>query len=150
MPASTLAPIDPDPIILHRTADNRTLTRILYECPGEIIPAGDPRTLYQGGIITNLAISTHLLLVGFPGAGCARHIHRHVERLLAYANVSGSGHGCPEMPLLAANLASHWKCNHMHRYESGPIDGGFTVDRVRPQFDRVRTVNGIPEPEARI
>jgi len=110
--------------------------------------------LYVAGIVSSLAISAHLLLVGFPDAWCARYIRMYVARSLAYANVSGFGLHCGEMARLAIVLDPYWKWNQMHRYDRPvPDDGGFTVDRVRPLLsallDHVRVVTGVPDREAR-
>src|SRR3546814_10744864 len=45
--------------------------------------------LYQTGIVAQLALTSHLLDVGFDDRWCARHIGLHIGKALAYSNASG-------------------------------------------------------------
>lgn len=107
--------------------------------------------LYQSGIVVQLAISSHLLDVGFADEWNARHIRLDVAKALAYANATGLGHHCPDMARLAAILSPYWKWGHAHRLDDPrPDSGGFTATQVRPLLrgllDRVHEVTGHPRP----
>jgi len=95
--------------------------------------SGDwPDFLYSTGIVAQLALSSHLLDVGFPDTWCARYVSLHIDRSLAYANASGFGYECAETARLAAVLSPYWKWNHRHLVDRPhPKDGGFTSDQVR-------------------
>ncbi|XHS02433.1 hypothetical protein ACFB49_40510 [Sphingomonas sp. DBB INV C78] len=103
--------------------------------------------LYSSGIVAQLALSSHLLDVGFPDAWCARNIGLHVDRSLAYANASGLGYECAETARLMQVLSPYWKWNRRHLIDSPHLnDGGFTPDEVqrllRSLMDHVRHVTG--------
>ena len=129
---------DAQPVQLQRTREGRNLSRERYRRAEEFMPSlapeapGDwPDFLYSTGIVAQLALSSHLLDVGFPDAWCARHIGLHVDRSLAYANASGLGYECVETARLANVLAPYWKWNHRHLVDRlRPVDGGFTPNEV--------------------
>jgi hypothetical protein len=128
-----------EPVRLVRTQEGRTLSLARYvraeEFMGSLAPdaPGDwPDFLYSSGIVVQLALSSHLLDVGFPDSWCARYISLNVDRSLAYANVTAFGYDCAETARLVQVLAPYWKWNRMHLTEGKyPDDGGFTPDRVR-------------------
>lgn len=130
---------DAEPVRLLRTREARSLSRERYrraegfmlslapEAPGDW-----PDFLYRAGIVAQLALSSHLLDVGFPDAWCARHIGLHVTRSLAYANATGLGYSCTETARLAQVLTPYWKWNRRSLADNRhPNDGGFTSDEVR-------------------
>ncbi len=95
-------------------------------------PRDWPDFLYGSGIVAQLALSSHLLDVGFPDTWCARYIGLYVAKSLAYANASGLGLECTETARLAHVLTPYSKWNCLSRAESPwPNDGGFTYDRTR-------------------
>ncbi|AMK20426.1 hypothetical protein K663_20348 (plasmid) [Sphingobium sp. MI1205] len=107
--------------------------------------------LYQAGIVGQLAISSHLLDIGFADEWNARNIRLDVGKALAYANATGLGHHCPDMARLAAILSPYWKWGRAHRLDNRqPDSGGFTATQVRPLLrdllDRVQDVTGHPRP----
>ena len=100
---------DAQPVQLQRTREGRNLSRERYRRAEEFMPSlapeapGDwPDFLYSTGIVAQLALSSHLLDVGFPDTWCARYVGLHIDRSLAYANASGFGYECAETARLAA------------------------------------------------
>jgi hypothetical protein len=141
---------------LVRTKAGRALSKVRYHRAEEFFPDRGPRSdsdrhhfLYFAGITAQLALSSHLLDVGFADRWCARHIGLRVAKSLAYANATGFGHDWREMKRLAAVLTPYCKWN-MPRYlgESEPDDGGFDPAQVRSLLrallDHVRHVTGHP------
>ena len=103
--------------------------------------------LYFAGITAQLALSAHLLDVGFPDEWCARHIGLRVANSLAYANATGFGHDCPRMLRLARVLNPYWKWNPSRlRDRRKPGTWGFEPDEVRgllgAMLKQVRHVTG--------
>ena len=145
---------DIQPVQLQRTREGRDLSRERYRRANEFMlslapgaPSDWPDFLYSSGIVAQLALSSHLLDVGFPDAWCARHIGLHIDRSLAYANASGFGHECDETARLAKVLSPYWKWNHRHLVDCPrPKDGGFTPNEVRALLralnDHVSQVTG--------
>jgi hypothetical protein len=108
--------------------------------------------LYKAGITAQLALSSHLLDVGFPDNWNARHIGLRVAKSLAYANATGFGHDCADMVRLAAVLTPYWQWNRVRLFgEPDPDDAGFTVAQIAPLLrallDRVHEVTGHPRPK---
>jgi hypothetical protein len=128
-----------EPFQLLRTREGRDLSRVRYRRAQEFQRSLEPGApgdwtdfLYFTGIVVQLALSSHLLDVGFPDAWCARHIGLHVDRSLAYANASGFGRECDETERLTQVLSPYWKWNRRHLIDgTQPDDGGFTPDNVR-------------------
>lgn len=147
-----------EPAALVRTKERRSLSRFRYhnaESFFESLNLGfyDRRDemLYQSGIVAQLALSAHLLDVGFSDAWNARHIRLDVGKGLAYANATGFAYHCPDMARLAAVLSPYWKWGHAHQFDQPrPDDGAFTIGEVRPILraflDRVHDVTGHPRP----
>jgi hypothetical protein len=130
---------DAQPVQLQRTREGRNLSRERYRrakefmhavVPGE--PSDWPDFLYFTGIVTQLALSSHLLDMGFPDDWGARHVGLHVDRALAYANASGLGYECAETSRLMHVLSPYWKWNRRHLTDGRrPDDGDFRRDEVR-------------------
>lgn len=151
-----------EPVRLLRTLEGRSLSRERYRRAEEFMlrvapgaPTDWPDFLYQTGIVAQLALSSHLLDVGFPDGWCARHIGLHVARSLAFANASGLGYECDETDRLAQVLTPYWKWNRRALVDNPrPNDGGFTSDQLqsllRALLDHVRHVTGHPLPKRRI
>ena len=147
------------PAALVRTKAGRSLSRFRYHNAesfywglehGLYDNDGD-EMLYRSGIVAQLALSSHLLDVGFVDEWNARHIRLDVAKSLAYANATGFGHDCPDMARLAATLSPYWKWGHAHRIDAPPPENGrFTVDEVRlllrALLDRVHDVTGHRRP----
>ena len=147
------------PVQLLRTREGRSLSRARYHRAEEfMLPLGPgapgdwPDFLYGAGIVAQLALSSHLLDVGFSDAWCARYIGLHVARSLAYANASGLGLECAETARLAQVLTpySKWNCRS---WADSPNqnDDGFTYDETRALATRIDEPCGVrhrPQPFA--
>ncbi|MCP3733242.1 hypothetical protein M9978_22820 [Sphingomonas sp. MG17] len=128
-----------EPVQLQRTREGRDLSRARYRRAEEFMlslapeaPGDGPDFLYNAGIVAQLALSSHLLDVGFPDTWCARYIGLHVARSLAYANATGFGHDCAETKRLADVLTPYWKWNRRSLADAPrPNDGGFSPDNIR-------------------
>ena len=147
-----------EPALPCRSGEGRSLSRFRYhraESFFESLEAGllaqKGEALYYSGIVAQLALSSHLLDIGFDDEWCARHIGLRVAKSLAYANATGLGHECLETARLAAVLTPYWKWSSpLGGGETELDDGGFTADRIRPLLrallDRVHRVTGHPRP----
>lgn len=125
-----------DPIQLLRSREARSLSRERYRRAGEFMlspTSGDwPNFLYLSGITAQLALSSHLLDVGFADAWCARNIGLRVASSLAFANATGLGYDCTEIARLADVLTPYCKWNARSLPDNPtPDDGGFNCDEVR-------------------
>jgi hypothetical protein len=101
-------------IPLRRTREGRRLSRIRYHrsesffAPVEQgLPLRQNDQLYQVGITLQLALSSHLLDVGYDDAWCARNIGLYVNKSLGHANATGLGHECPELRRLAEIISPY-------------------------------------------
>ena len=97
-----------------RTREGRLLSRSRYRnaesfflAIGELrFPdAGD--LLYRTGIVAQMALSSHLLDVGFDDRWCARNIGLHIGKALAYANATGLNYQSPAFERLAPVLSPY-------------------------------------------
>ncbi len=147
------------PAALVRTKAGRGLSRFRYHNAESfyqglehgLYDSDGGEMLYQSGIVAQLALSSHLLDVGFADEWNARHIRLDVAKSLAHANATGFGHDCPDMARLAAILSPYWKWGHAHRIDAPCLgNGGFTAGEVRPLLrallDRVHDVTGHRRP----
>lgn len=112
------------------------------------------RLLYQTGIVMQLALSSHLLDVGFGDRWCARHIGLQVAKSLAYANATGLGLRGAEIEQLAELLTPYSKWNGWaSRDGSEPNDVPFSHRDIcrltRGLLDHVRSVTGHSLPSSR-
>lgn len=146
------------PAELARTKERRSLSRFRYHNAESFFESLErdfyhrrDEILYQSGIVAQLALSSHLLDVGFSDDWNARHIRLDVDKGLAYANATGFAHNCPDMGRLAAVLSPYWKWGHAHQFDQlRPDHGAFTIEEIRPilraLLDRVHDVTGHPRP----
>ncbi|MCG2841985.1 hypothetical protein L6Q21_13435 [Sandaracinobacter sp. RS1-74] len=154
--ASLYADYGDDPTAITRTKEGRALSRRRYHVAEGFFPAERERTgwhgyLYRAGITAQLALSSHLLDMGFADDWCARHIGLRVAKSLSYANATGLGHDCPDMARLAAILTPYCRWNQVRLFgEPEPDDGGLTLSQIhallRALLDRVHDVTGHPRP----
>ncbi len=130
---------DARPVRLLRTREGRALSLDRYQRAGEFMGSlASPMTddtaylFYSAGIVAQLAMSSHLLDVGFPDTWCAKSIGLHVDRSLAYANATGFGYEDAETERLMDVLSPYWKWNDLSRAHGiKPDTGGFAVGEVR-------------------
>ena len=154
--ASLHADYGDEPAAIIRTREGRALSRRRYHVAEGFFPAEHERAdwrgyLYRAGITAQLALSSHLLDMGFADGWCARHIGLRVAKSLAYANATGLGHDCPDMARLAAVLTPYCRWNQIRLFgEPEPDDGGLTALQVhallRALLERVRDATGHPRP----
>jgi len=146
------------PIVLRRSRAGRALSRFRYHNAEGFFrslkdaPSDSMRQLlYRAGIVAQLALSSHLLDVGFDDNWCARHIGLQVSKSLAYANANGLGHDCLQMAKLADVLTPYSTWNAPSALDSpSATDGGFrtqdTSALLRALLDHVHHVTGHPRP----
>ncbi|PZU07384.1 MAG: hypothetical protein DI606_16610 [Sphingobium sp.] len=152
---------DARPVRLLRTREGRALSLERYLRAGEFMGsltsgmADDTAYFfYSAGIVAQLAMSSHLLDVGFPDMWCAKYIGLHVDRSLAYANATAFGYENAATEQLMAILSPYWKWNSLSRAQGiKPDDGGFGSDEVREIIsalvDHVAEVTGHTCPARR-
>lgn len=141
---------------LRRTGEGRHLSRIRYHnaesffAPVERgFPLRPNDQLYQIGIALQLALSSHLLDVGFDDAWCAKNIGLHVNKSLEHANATGLGHDCPELKQLAEFLSPYgrWRNAEVSQFSSPYSLSHEQVRRLtRELLERVREVTGHSRP----
>ncbi len=148
---------DDETALLCRSREGRCLSRFRYhraESFFQTLDAGiltsNDDVLYQAGIVAQLALSSHLLDVGFEDDWCARFIGLRVAKSLAYAKATGLGHDCPHLARLAAVLTPYWKWRHPRWNDPTPSNDGFTAGQVLPLLrallNRLHEVTGHPRP----
>jgi hypothetical protein len=128
-----------EPVELMPTAKGRDTSEGRYENAEDFFPRFGPwpslgmnDVYYKAGITAQLALSAHLLNVGFPDRWCSLRIGHRVANSLAYANATGLNHRCPDMARLAAALTPYWRWNCQSVFHYGaPADPGFSVEEVR-------------------
>lgn len=145
------------PPILCRTREGRHLSRVRYQNAHSFFATLERGIhmrindiLYQSGIVAQLALSAHLLDVGFSDVWCAKHIGLDVSKSLHCANASGFGHDCSDMERLADVLSPYGQWRNPRWDGTALDDGGFTRDRVLPLLQwllgHVKHVTGHPLP----
>lgn len=136
---------DARPVRLLRTREGRALSLERYLRAGEFMGSLTSGTaddtayfFYSAGIVAQLAMSSHLLDVGFPDMWCAKYIGLHVDRSLAYANATAFGYEDAATERLMGVLSPYWKWNSLSRAQGiEPDDGGFVSDEVREIIARL-------------
>lgn len=137
---------------LHRTSEARRLSRVRYHNAESFLSSvehgfrfHDKDQLYYIGITLQLALSAHLLDVGFDDAWCAKNIGLHVDKSLALANATGLGHDSLELKQLAEFLSPYGRW----RNSSGSVAADtcpFSHEEIRrltrELLERVREVTG--------
>ena len=108
--------------------------------------------LYQTGIVAQMALSSHLLDVGFDDRWCARNIGLHISTALAYANATGLNYQSPELERLAKVLSPYnvWRNPDIHG--SRPPVPASLPDiplLLRELLDHVRGITGHSRPRRR-
>jgi hypothetical protein len=143
-------------VSFRRSREGRHLSRVRYHraesffAPVEQgFPEGTNDRLYQVGIVLQLALSSHLLDVGFSDAWCAQTIGLYVNRSLERANATGLGHDCPDLKSLAEFLSPYGRWRNADVRTSADVCT-FSHERIcrltRDVLERVREVTGHPRP----
>lgn len=87
---------------------------------------------YFAGICAQLALSSHLLNVGFSDDWCRRFIGVRVAKSLAYANATGFRCECEGLARLARVLSPYSKWNEEPLFgQKGPDCDGLSEDEAR-------------------
>lgn len=105
--------------------------------------------LYQSGIVAQMALSSHLLDVGFDDQWCARNIGLDISKALDFANATGLNHRCPEFARLAAILSpySQWRNPDTTGLRpSAPASLPDIPALLRALLDHVRDLTGHARP----
>lgn len=105
--------------------------------------------LYQTGIVAQLALTSHLLDIGFDDRWCARNIGLHIDKALAYANATGLNYHSPALERLAPALSPYNVWRNPNLDGSRPPAPKSLPDipaLLRGLLDHVRGVTGHPRP----
>lgn len=147
------ARITPD---VFRTPEGRLLSRCRYRNAESFFLAIEERLfsdtsdlLYQTGIVAQLALTSHLLDVGFDDKWCARHIGLHIDKALAYANATGLNYRSPSLERLADVLSPYSVWRNPDLDGSRPPVPKLLPDippLLRDLLDHVRAVTGHARP----
>lgn len=108
--------------------------------------------LYQTGIVAQMALSSHLLDVGFDDRWCARNIGLHIGKALAYANATGLNYHSRSLERLAPVLSPYNVWRNPDLDGSRPPVPTSLPDippLLRDLLDHVRAVTGHPRPRRR-
>ena len=164
LPAPSSAPIPPrSPLnlapVLERSRARRALSDTRYRNAESFLLAIEERLfsdtsdlLYQTGIVVQLALTSHLLDVGFDDRWCARHIGLHIDKALAYANATGLNYQSAALERLAPVLSPYNVWRNPDLDGSQPPVPNSLPDipaLLREMLDHVRGVTGHACPRRR-
>ena len=154
-----LVPPDRATLDVSRTREGRLLSRCRYRnaesfflAIEEGLFADTSDLLYQTGIVAQLALTSHLLDVGFDDRWCARHIGLHIDKALAYANATGLNYHSAVLQRLAPVLSPYNVWRNPDLDGSRPPIPKSLPDipaLLRGLLDHVRGVTGHPRPRRR-
>lgn len=141
---------------LRRTREGRRLSRIRYHnAEGFFAPverrflSRQNAELYHVGITLHLALSSHLLDVGFDDGWCAKNIGLYVNKSLEHANATGLGHDCSELKRLAGVLSPYGRLRNAD-VSTASSQCPFSNEQIcwltRELLERVREVTGHSRP----
>lgn len=141
---------------VRRTREGRLVSRCRYRNAESFFVAIEDRLfsdtsdlLYQTGIVAQLALTSHLLDVGFDDRWCARHIGLHIDRALAYANATGLNYRSRALERLADVLSPYSVWRNPDLSGSRPPVPKLLPDIppvLRDLLDHVRGVTGHARP----
>lgn len=144
-------PATPD---VYRTLEGRRLSRCRYRNAESFFLTIEERffsdtseLLYQTGIVAQMALTSHLLDVGFDDRWCARHIGLHIDKALAYAKATGLNYRSPAFARLAPVLSPYSVWRNPDLDGSRPPVPASLPDippLLRDLLDHVRGVTGHP------
>jgi hypothetical protein len=141
---------------LQRTREGRHLSRTRYHNAESFFAPVEQGflsrqndALYRVGITLQLALSSHLLDVGFGDEWCAKNIGLYVNKSLGHANATGLGYDCPELKRLADILSPYGRLRNADiSAASSPCP--FSHEQIcrltRGLLERVREVTGHSRP----
>lgn len=141
--------------VLRRTSEGRTLSRARYHNAEGFFRGGGsylntvPGRLYNTGIVIQLALSSHLLDVGFDDVWCAKHIGLHVAKSLHYANASGLSANSPHLARLVGILSPYcrWRDADVEPTVAIPPFSSAEIKHLtRELLECVREVTGHSRP----
>lgn len=142
-----------------RTREGRLLSRCRYRNAESFFLGIEERLfsdtgdlLYQTGIVAQLALTSHLLDVGFDDRWCAQHIGPHIDKALAHANVTGLNYHSAALQRLAPVLSPYNVWRNPDLDGSRPPVPKSLPDipaLLRELLDHVRGVTGHPSPRRR-
>lgn len=145
--------------VLERSRARRALSDTRYRNAESFFLAIEERLfsgasdlLYQAGIVAQLALTSHLLDVGFDDRWCARHIGLHIDKALAYANATGLNYHSAALQRLAPVLSPYNVWRNPDLDGSRPPVPKSLPDipaLLRELLDHVRGVTGHPRPRRR-
>lgn len=145
--------------VLERSRARRALSDTRYRNAESFFLAIEERLfsdtsdlLYQTGIVAQLALTSHLLDVGFDDRWCARHIGLHIAKALAYANATGLNYHSPALERLVPVLSPYnvWRNPDLDgSRHPAPKSLPDIPALLRELLDHVRGVTGHPRPRRR-
>jgi hypothetical protein len=155
-PAAKSTAIATQSVPLRRTSDARKLSRVRYHNAESFFAPIERRFLSRGndqlyyvGISLQLALSAHLLDVGFDDTWCARNIGLHVDRSLALANATGLDRDDPDLKRLAEFISPYGRWRNAvlsDPTERCPFSYEDIRGLTRDLLERVREVTGHSRP----
>ena len=145
--------------VFERSRTRRALSRTRYRNAEGFFLAIEERLfsdtsdlLYQTGIVAQLALTSHLLDVGFEDRWCARNIGVHIGKALAYANATGLNYQSPAFERLTSILSPYnvWRNPDLDGSRP-PVPASLPniPPLLRNLLDHVRGVTGHPRPRRR-
>ena len=156
LPSRGQLPLAP---VLERSCARRALSKTRYRNAESFFLAIEERLftdtgdlLYQTGIVAQLALTSHLLDVGFDDRWCARHIGLHIGKALAYSNATGLNYQSAALERLAPVLSPYnvWR-NPDFDGSRPPVPTSLPdiPPLLRELLDHVGGVTGHPRPRRR-
>lgn len=142
--------------VLERSSARRALSKTRYSNAESFFVAIEERLfsdtsdlLYQTGIVAQLALTSHLLDIGFDDRWCARHIGLHIVKALSYSNATGLNYRSPALERLAPVLSPYSVWRNPDLDGSRPPVPASLPDippLLRDLLDHVRGVTGHARP----
>lgn len=146
--------------LLCRSAEGRALSRVRYRNAESFYTAirdgrvGRAReAYYQTGIVAQLALSAHLLDVGFNDIWCASHIGLDVAKSLECANATGLDFTSHDFQRMAAFLSPYSRWRNPDLISASQQRCPVTIEQMagltRDLLDHVQRVTGHRAPSCK-